>query len=111
MQDKLEAVVPDSIDRGEKPFVKPFMVELADDHYELDISRAQALLGWAPRHALLNILLAVALMFAPFMFDGGSLVADLADLAGVVAGLLLIALSIPRGRIDSSYGSWSRYLV
>jgi hypothetical protein len=84
------------------------MVELADDHYELDISRAQALLGWAPRHALLNILLAVALMFAPFMFDGGSLVADL---AGVVAGLLLIALSIPRGRIDSSYGSWSRYLV
>jgi nucleoside-diphosphate-sugar epimerase len=52
LQDKLEAVVPDAIDRGEKPFVKPFMVELADDHYELDISRAQALLGWVPRHAL-----------------------------------------------------------
>jgi uncharacterized membrane protein len=52
LQERLEAVVPDSIDRGEKPFVKPFMVELADDHYELDISRAQALLGWSPRHAL-----------------------------------------------------------
>jgi len=52
LQEKLEAVVPDSIDRGKKPFVKPFMVELADDHYELDVSRAQALLGWAPRHAL-----------------------------------------------------------
>jgi nucleoside-diphosphate-sugar epimerase len=52
LQEKIEAVVPDSIDRGKKPFVKPFMVELADDHYELDISQAQALLEWAPRHAL-----------------------------------------------------------
>lgn len=52
LQDKLEAVVPDAIDRGEKPFVKPFMVELADDHYELDISRARTLLDWTPRHAL-----------------------------------------------------------
>ncbi|MBU1395404.1 MAG: NAD-dependent epimerase/dehydratase family protein [Gammaproteobacteria bacterium] len=52
LQGKLEAVVPDAIDRGEKPFVKPFMVELADDHYELDIARAQELLGWSPRHAL-----------------------------------------------------------
>ncbi|HET9462920.1 MAG TPA: NAD-dependent epimerase/dehydratase family protein, partial [Thiobacillus sp.] len=59
LQGKLEAVVPDAIDRGEKPFVKPFMVELADDHYELDISRAQALLGWAPRHALREELPAV----------------------------------------------------
>ena len=52
LQEKLEAVVPDAIDRGEKPFVKPFMVELADDHYELDISRARTLLDWTPRHAL-----------------------------------------------------------
>lgn len=52
LQERLEAVVPDSIDRGKKPFVKPFMVELADDHYELDIARAQALLDWSPRHAL-----------------------------------------------------------
>jgi hypothetical protein len=56
----------------------------------------------------INILLGVALMFAPFMFDGGSAVADV---AGVAAGLLLVALSIPRGRIDNAYGSWSRYLV
>lgn len=52
LQEKLEAVVPDSIDRGEKPFVKPFMVQLADDHYELDITRAKTQLGWSPRHAL-----------------------------------------------------------
>jgi hypothetical protein len=47
-------------------------------------------------------------MFAPFMFDGGSL---LADLAGVATGILLVALSVPRGRIDNAYGPWSRYLV
>ncbi len=52
LQNTLETVVPDSVDRGEKPFVKPFMVELADDHYELDVSRAQSLLGWMPRHTL-----------------------------------------------------------
>jgi len=52
LQEKLEAVVPDAIDRGKKPFVKPFMVELADDHYELDVSQAQTLLDWSPRHAL-----------------------------------------------------------
>ncbi len=30
--------------------IKPWMVENSDDHYELDISRARELLGWAPRH-------------------------------------------------------------
>jgi nucleoside-diphosphate-sugar epimerase len=50
LQDKLEAVIPDAIDQGEKPFVRPFMVSLADDHYALDISRANRLLGWEPRH-------------------------------------------------------------
>jgi hypothetical protein len=47
-------------------------------------------------------------MFAPFMFDGGSLVADL---AGLATGILLIFLSIPRGRVDNPYGGWSKYLV
>lgn len=52
MQDKLEVVIPDSIDEGEKPFIKPFMVALADDHYEIDIRRAHDLIGWSPRHTL-----------------------------------------------------------
>lgn len=56
----------------------------------------------------INVLLAVALMFAPFMFDGGS---TLADLAGVVAGVLVLLLSLPRGHINSTYGPWSRFLV
>jgi nucleoside-diphosphate-sugar epimerase len=51
-QDVMEEVVPDAIDRGVEPFIKPFMVWLADDHYELDVSRAEGLLGWNPRHTL-----------------------------------------------------------
>jgi nucleoside-diphosphate-sugar epimerase len=51
-QDKLELVVPNALDLGERPFVKPFMVRMADDHYELDISRARQLLGWKPSHHL-----------------------------------------------------------
>jgi len=33
-------------------FIKPWMVDIADDHYELDITRARTLLGWEPRHFL-----------------------------------------------------------
>ncbi|MDQ1921563.1 NAD-dependent epimerase/dehydratase family protein [Massilia pseudoviolaceinigra] len=51
-QQKAEIVVPDAIDRGQAPFVKPFMVRMADEHYELDISRAQTLLDWRPAHSL-----------------------------------------------------------
>jgi nucleoside-diphosphate-sugar epimerase len=36
----------------EEPFIKPWMVDLADDHYEFDISRARDRLGWEPRHSL-----------------------------------------------------------
>jgi nucleoside-diphosphate-sugar epimerase/uncharacterized membrane protein len=52
VQDIVEDIVPDAIDRGIEPFIKPFMVWLADDHYELDISRARRLLGWTPQHSL-----------------------------------------------------------
>lgn len=51
-QNKLEPLIPDAIDAGEAPFIKPFMVQMADDHYALDIRRARELLGWAPRHRL-----------------------------------------------------------
>jgi nucleoside-diphosphate-sugar epimerase len=37
---------------GEEPFIKPWMIDLADDHYELDISKARAVLGWAPARSL-----------------------------------------------------------
>ena len=50
--EKAEPIVPDALDQGEEPFVKPFMVRMADDHYELDISRARQLLGWEPKHRI-----------------------------------------------------------
>ena len=52
VQEKLEPIIPDAVDEGEAPFIKPFMVALADDHYALDTSKARRLLGWEPRHRL-----------------------------------------------------------
>ncbi len=49
-QARLEPVIPDAIDKGEAPFVRPFMAEMADDHYALDTRRARDLLGWEPQH-------------------------------------------------------------
>jgi nucleoside-diphosphate-sugar epimerase len=33
-------------------FIQPWMIDLADDHYELDISRAKQMLDWSPKHSL-----------------------------------------------------------
>lgn len=37
---------------GDESFVKPWMIDAADAHYILDISRAQTLLDWSPRRSL-----------------------------------------------------------
>lgn len=37
---------------GADPFIKPWMIDISDDHYALDISRARELLGWSPQHSL-----------------------------------------------------------
>lgn len=52
---KVGAAVVDAASGGEA-FIKPFMVNMADDHYALDISRAKELLGWQPRHRLIDFL-------------------------------------------------------
>ena len=52
LEEASEPVVPDAIDQGEKPFIRPFMVDMADDHYALDISRACELIGWQPRRSI-----------------------------------------------------------
>jgi nucleoside-diphosphate-sugar epimerase len=36
----------------EEPFIKPWMIDLADDHFALDISRARRVLGWEPKRTL-----------------------------------------------------------
>lgn len=33
-----------------KTFIQPWMIDLADDHYELDVSKARQVLGWTPKH-------------------------------------------------------------
>lgn len=40
---------------GEDPFIKPWMIDRADDHYELDISRARDLIGWEPDHDVRDV--------------------------------------------------------
>lgn len=35
-----------------KAFIKPWMIDLADDHLDMDSSKAQYLLGWEPQHSL-----------------------------------------------------------
>ena len=37
---------------SDEPFIKPWMIDLADDHYELNVSRARAVLGWEPTYSL-----------------------------------------------------------
>lgn len=51
-QNAAEPIVPDAIDHGEKPFIRPFMISMADDHYALNIKRAEDWLGWRPKHRL-----------------------------------------------------------
>jgi nucleoside-diphosphate-sugar epimerase/uncharacterized membrane protein len=48
----LEKLVPDAIDKGEEPFIRPFMIDRANDHFELDIGRAREALDWTPEHRL-----------------------------------------------------------
>ncbi|MCB0322108.1 MAG: NAD(P)-dependent oxidoreductase [Bdellovibrionales bacterium] len=37
---------------SEGQFIKPWMVDLADDDYPIETSRAQSKLGWSPHHSL-----------------------------------------------------------
>ena len=37
---------------GQDGFIKPWMIDRANDHYALDITRARTLLGWAPKRSL-----------------------------------------------------------
>lgn len=56
LQRHTEPVVPDALDQGEQPFIRPFMARLAEDHYELDTTRALTLLDWRPQHQLRQVL-------------------------------------------------------
>lgn len=47
---------------AEDAFIKPWMIDLADDHYPVEIRRARERLGWEPQHRLRDTL--------PAMIDG-----------------------------------------
>jgi nucleoside-diphosphate-sugar epimerase len=49
---KAGAWFQDTMPLAEEPFIKPWMIDLADDHYALDISRARTVLGWEPKRSL-----------------------------------------------------------
>lgn len=49
---KMGAWMQDHIPFGPENFIKPWMIDLADDHYALDITRAKSVLKWAPRRHL-----------------------------------------------------------
>lgn len=52
---KVGAAITD-VAQGGDAFIKPFMVNMADDHYALDITRAKRLLGWQPQHSVMTSL-------------------------------------------------------
>jgi nucleoside-diphosphate-sugar epimerase len=42
----------DKIQRGDNGFIKPWMIDLADDHYPVEIRKAREKLGWEPKRSL-----------------------------------------------------------
>ncbi|CDZ81071.1 UDP-galactose-4-epimerase [Candidatus Rubidus massiliensis] len=49
---KIGAWAQDQMPFMEESFIKPWMIDLADDHYELDVSKAKQLLHWQPKHSI-----------------------------------------------------------
>lgn len=54
---KLGAWVQNTLPFFKKSFIKPWMIDLADDHYELDVSLAIKMLGWMPAKNLESTLI------------------------------------------------------
>jgi nucleoside-diphosphate-sugar epimerase len=57
---KVGAYVKNKLASEDEPeFIKPWMIDLADDHYEPDISKARSKLGWEPQYRLRQTLPAI----------------------------------------------------
>jgi nucleoside-diphosphate-sugar epimerase len=54
---KAGAWVQNKLASDDQPFIKPWMIDLADQNYPVDVSRARDLLRWQPRHDLRTTLL------------------------------------------------------
>ena len=53
---KVGAWAQEKLPLGRPPFIKPWMIDLANDNSELDITRARTVLGWEPKHSLRDTL-------------------------------------------------------
>jgi nucleoside-diphosphate-sugar epimerase len=53
---KTGAWFQDNLPFAEELFIKPWMIDLADDHYALDITKARTALGWKPKQSLRHAL-------------------------------------------------------
>lgn len=53
---KLGAWAKEHLPFMHKSFIKPWMIDYAEDHYELDISRAKSALGWRPKNSLARVI-------------------------------------------------------
>ncbi len=56
---RLGARLSDMLPLGVAPIYKPWMIDRADDHYELDVARARDVVGWEPAHRLRETLPAI----------------------------------------------------
>jgi hypothetical protein len=56
----------------------------------------------------INVLFGAWLILAPWLLEGAG--SPLAAWNGVIGGLLLILLALPRGPIKDSYAGWDRYI-
>lgn len=65
---KVGAWIQEKLPLNRPPFIKPWMIDLADDNFELNIARARTLLGWEPQYAVLDTLpgMVAALKADPF---------------------------------------------
>ena len=53
-----------------------------------------------------NVLLGLLLAASPFVFEASAA----AMFASVALGMLLVGLSIPKGKIKATYGDWDNYI-
>ena len=53
---KAGAWAQEKISGDENTFIKPWMIDLADQNYPIDITRAKEALGWEPKHRLRDTL-------------------------------------------------------
>ena len=83
----------------------------ADSHYlagALVLTWAVIAFGEVTRPVRwLNVLMGLWIVAAPWLLIGST---DLSRWIDTLCGVLLIALSVPRGRIDERFGAWNRYL-